>query len=180
MAGWPVMSARRYSSSCFWETLEKIESDLQGSTQTEGCIELPCVAMSSIWPNISALSDPHSLFVSLTSLLILDQDHLNKIPFQALVDSGSTHCFVDSKFVNTHYLKTSTTPLVAFYLFDGSSNSIISEIVSQIRYSLVVILELNDVSEVQYKGMMTDRLLWQPLDTKSNDHTTSKSLKADI
>ena len=23
-------------------------------------------------------------------------------------------------------------------------------------------------------------LLWQPLDTKSNDHTTSKSLKADI
>ena len=30
-------------------------------------------------------------------------------------------------------------------------------ILSQIRYSLVVILELNSVSEVQYKGMMTDR-----------------------
>ena len=29
--------------------------------------------------------------------------------------------------------------------------------VSQIRYSLVVILGLNSVSEVQYKGMMTDR-----------------------
>ena len=29
--------------------------------------------------------------------------------------------------------------------------------VSQIRYSLVVILELNSVSEVQYKDMMTDR-----------------------
>ena len=29
--------------------------------------------------------------------------------------------------------------------------------VSQIRYSLVVILELNSVSEVQYKGMMIDR-----------------------
>ena len=28
---------------------------------------------------------------------------------------------------------------------------------SQIRYLLVVILELNSVSEVQYKGMMTDR-----------------------
>ena len=28
---------------------------------------------------------------------------------------------------------------------------------SQIRYSLVVILGLNSVSEVQYKGMMTDR-----------------------
>ena len=30
-------------------------------------------------------------------------------------------------------------------------------ILSQIRYSLVVILGLNSVSEVQYKGMMTDR-----------------------
>ena len=28
---------------------------------------------------------------------------------------------------------------------------------SQIRYLLVVILELNSVPEVQYKGMMTDR-----------------------
>ena len=36
------------------------------------------------------------------------------------------------------------------------SNLVIS-ILSQIRYSLVVILELNSVSEVQYKGMMTDR-----------------------
>ena len=30
----------------------------------------------------------------------------------------------------------------------------------------------------RYKG--SQLLLWQPLDTKSNDHTTSKSLKADI
>ena len=29
--------------------------------------------------------------------------------------------------------------------------------ISQIRYSLVVILELNSVSEVQYKDMMIDR-----------------------
>jgi len=60
--------------------------------------------------------------------LILGQDHLNKILFQALIDSGSTHCFVDSKFVDTHHLKTSTTPPVALRLFDGSSNSTISEI----------------------------------------------------
>jgi len=32
-----------------------------------------------------------------------------------------------------------------------------TESVSQIRYLLVVILELNSVSEVQYKGMMTNR-----------------------
>jgi len=34
---------------------------------------------------------------------------------------------------------------------------VIGQNVSQIRYLLVVILELNSVSEVQYKGMMTDR-----------------------
>ena len=84
--------------------------------------------MSLIQLNTSALSDPHSLFVSLTFPLILGQDHLNKIPFQALIDSRSTHCFVDSKFVDTHHLKTSATPPVALCLFDGSSNSTISKI----------------------------------------------------
>ena len=117
-----------YSSSCFRKTLGKIESDPQDSIQTEGRVELPCIATSPIRLNASALSDPHSLFISLTSPLILGQDHLNKIPFRALVDSGSTHCFVDSKFVDTHHLKTSTTPPVALRLFDGLSNSTISEI----------------------------------------------------
>ena len=84
--------------------------------------------MSLIQLNASTLSDPHSLFVSLTSSLILGQDHLNKILFQALVDSEFTHCFVDSKFMDTHHLKTSATPPVALCLFDGSSNSTISKI----------------------------------------------------
>ena len=84
--------------------------------------------MSPIQLNASTLSDSHSLFTSLTSSLILGQDHLNKIPFWALVDSGSTYCFVDSKFVDTYHLKTSATPPVALHLFDGSSNSTISEI----------------------------------------------------
>ena len=84
--------------------------------------------MSPIQLNTSALSDPYSLFVSLTSPLILGQDYLNKIPFQALINSGSTHCFVDSKFVDTHHLKIPTTPLVALCLFDGLLNSTISKI----------------------------------------------------
>ena len=92
--------------------------------------------MSPIQLNVSALSDSHSLFASFTSPLILGQDHLNKIPFQALVDFRSTHCFIDSKFVDTHHLKTSTTPLVALHLFDGSSNSTISKIANlPIRFS---------------------------------------------
>ena len=84
--------------------------------------------MSLIQLNASALSNPCLLFVSLTSSLILGQDYLNKILFQALVDSGSTHCFVNSKFVDTHHLKTSVTPLVALHLFNGSSNSTIFKI----------------------------------------------------
>ena len=114
-------------SNCFWETLGKIESNSQNSTQTESHIELSCIAMSSIQLNVFALSNPHSLFVSLTSLLILGQDYLNKILFWALVNSRSTHCFVDSEFVNTHHLKTYTTPQVALHLFDCLSNCIISK-----------------------------------------------------
>ena len=83
--------------------------------------------MSPIWLNTSALSDSHSLFVSLTFPLILGQDHLNKILFRALIDSRSTYYFVDSKFVDIHYLKTSATLSVAFHLFDSSSNNTISE-----------------------------------------------------
>ena len=86
--------------------------------------------MSPIQLNASALSDPHSLFMSLTSSLILSQDYLNKILFRALVDFGSTYCFVDSKFVDTHQLKTFATPPVALCLFDSLSNSNISEIVN--------------------------------------------------
>jgi len=54
--------------------LGKIESDPQDSAQTKGHIELPCAVMSPIQLNVSALSNPYSL-------LILGQDHLNKIPF---------------------------------------------------------------------------------------------------
>ena len=84
--------------------------------------------MSPLQLNVSALSNPYSLFVSLTSFLIFGQDHLDKILFQALVNPGFTYHFVNSKFVDTYYLKTSVTPPVALYLFDSSLNNIISKI----------------------------------------------------
>ena len=84
--------------------------------------------MSPIWLNVSTLSNSYSIFVSLTSPLILGQDHLNKTLVQALINFGSTHCFVDSKFMDTHYLKISATLSVALCLFDGLSNSTISKI----------------------------------------------------
>jgi len=42
-------------------------------------------------------------------------------------------------------------------IFISTHNTIIFADLSQIRYSLVVILELNSVSEVQYKDIMIDR-----------------------
>ena len=49
--------------------------------------------------------------------------------------------------------------LVMLWLRLHTSNTRLVELlyISQIRYSLVVILELNSVSEVQYKDMMIDR-----------------------
>ena len=138
-------------SNCFQETLGKIESDPQDSAQTEGCIELSCAATSLIWLNASALSNPHSLFIFLTSLLILGQDHLNKILFWALVNSGSTHCFVDFKFVDTHHLKTSATPPVALCLFDGSSNSTISKIAN-----LPIIFSTSDYINLDFYVTLLD------------------------
>ena len=107
--------------------------------------------MSSIWLNASTLSNPHLLFVSLTSPLILDQDHLNKILFWALINSRSTHCFVDSKFVNIHYLKTSATSLVALCLFDSSLNSTISEIAN-----LSIIFSTSDCMNLDFYVILLD------------------------
>ena len=47
-------------------------------------------------------------------------------PFRALVDSGSTHCFVDSNFAKLHDLPTKSVPPIPLRLFDGSSTSRIS------------------------------------------------------
>ena len=109
------------------------------------------ITMSSIQLNASALSDPYSLFISLTFLLILGQNCLNKIPFQALVNSGSTHCFVDSKFVDTYYLKTSTTLPVALCLFDGSSNSTIFKITN-----LPIIFSTGDCMNLDFYVTLLD------------------------
>ena len=107
--------------------------------------------MSPIWLNASSLSDSHSLFISLTSPLILGQDHLNKILFWALINSRSTHCFVDSKFVDTYYLKTSTTLLVALCLFNSLSNSTISEIAN-----LLIIFSTGDCMNLDFYVTLLD------------------------
>jgi len=47
-----------------------------------------------------------------------------------LVDSGSMHCFLDFAVAREHSLPTTPAPPMELHLFDGTSNNIISEVVS--------------------------------------------------
>jgi len=80
--------------------------------------------------NASALSDPNSFCIPLVSSLVCASDHLQSIPIQTLVDSRSIHYFLDSAFAHEHSLPTTPIPPVELHLFDGTSNNIISEVVS--------------------------------------------------
>ena len=52
---------------------------------------------------------------------------LDMPPISALVDSGSSHCFIDLKYVNKHSLETYAIPLLELCLLDGSSNTFVTE-----------------------------------------------------
>ena len=86
--------------------------------------------MSPMHLNVSTLSGLNSLCIPLISPLVCASDHLQPIPIQTLVDSRSTHCFLDSVFARGHFLPTTPTPPVELCLFDGTLNNIISEVVS--------------------------------------------------
>ena len=73
--------------------------------------------------NASALSDPNVL-IPLVSAVPYKLENIN-----ALMDSGSTHCFVDIQFVHQNKLTTHTISLVTLRLFDGSSNFVITQAV---------------------------------------------------
>ena len=52
---------------------------------------------------------------------------LNMPSVSTLVDSSSSHCFIDLKYVNKHSLETYTIPLLELHLLDGSSNTFVTE-----------------------------------------------------
>ena len=84
-----------------------------------GCIDPNCAMEVRL--NASAPFKPDTLFLSITTVLI------SAFIFKALVDSGSTHCFVDSRFIATHNLITYSVPPIQLKLFDGTSNHIITQ-----------------------------------------------------
>src|SRR6266581_497744 len=80
-------------------------------------------------PSVSPLSDN---FPPLVSPLSNTPTPTNKsIPIyeniHALMDSGSSDCFIDAKFVSNHQLATYSVTLLQLHLFDGSANSVITQ-----------------------------------------------------
>ena len=74
--------------------------------------------------DLSALSDPKSLMPSVTFASYT-------IPaFSALVDSSSSDCFIDTNFVNKHLLSIYPVPPLKLCLFDGTTNSTITQAIT--------------------------------------------------
>jgi len=77
---------------------------------------------------------------------------------KVLVDSGCIYIEIDEQLVKDKRIQTKPINF-SFEVFNinRTNNGEMTRVVSQISYSLVVILELNSVPEVQYKDvMMTD------------------------
>ena len=88
-----------------------------------GCIDPDCAVME-VCLNASAPFEPDTLFLSVTTIFI------SACIFKALVDSGSTHCFVDPQFIAMHNLMTYSIPPIRLKLFDGTSNQTITQAIN--------------------------------------------------
>ena len=88
------------------------------SAPTEDCVKLTS-APTEPRLNASALYSPNSLTISVTSNLFPN----NLI--HTLIDSSSTHCFLDTSVTSKHNLRTYNINPIPLQLFDGTTNSII-------------------------------------------------------
>ena len=88
------------------------------SAPTEDCVKLTG-APTEPQLNASALYNPNSLTISITS------DHVPNTLICTLIDSGSTHCFLDTSITSKHNLHTYNINPIPLRLFDGTTNSVI-------------------------------------------------------
>jgi hypothetical protein len=69
-------------------------------------------------------------FPSSTSLMFnVTSDSFSHVPEKALVDSGSTHCFLDHSLVRKFKIPTRSINPIPLKLFDGSTSSVITKAV---------------------------------------------------
>ncbi len=108
----------------------KLEGSPVSSMRDQGCVDCNRT-LEVVTLNAAALSN-HSLTVSLSSevgsgMESDDSPIIIILRFFALVDSGSSHFFIDSKYVEDHNLPTKPIPPVQLRLLDGSARSHISQ-----------------------------------------------------
>src|SRR5258705_12615464 len=99
----------------------KLLSDFSSIALSRGCPEKGSTA-PVIWLNSTSLS-LNSFLLSLTSASVSKHAH----PFVALLDSGSSHCFVDEVFAKKNKIALIKLPsTILLRLFDGSAQNSVS------------------------------------------------------
>lgn len=94
------------------------------SARSEDCVASAC-ATKELRLNTSTLSNPNSLTISLSVA-----GAPGAPVFCTLLDSGSSHCFLNTAFVEQQGFTTYSDPPMQLHLFDGTLNSIISRTVN--------------------------------------------------
>ena len=84
----------------------------------------------SVFLNASTLSRFNALYAFVTTSLISNLE----VVLCALIDSGSSHCFVDSTFAKQHTLPVYTIPAVNLYKIDGSKSIITQALTMPIQF----------------------------------------------
>ena len=97
-------------------------SNPRDSAQLGGCVGSDC-APTELFLNASALSSD-ALYVPLSS------PNYPHMPLRALVDSGSSHCFIDISVAQKHSLPIRSITPIPLRLFDGLSRSMIQFMIS--------------------------------------------------
>src|SRR5260370_19739175 len=103
------------------QEIGKLRGDFSSMALLRSCPNKDSIA-PVIWLNSTSLS-LNSFLLSLTSATVSEHTH----PFIALLDSGSSHCFVDEVFAKKNKLVLSKLPsIILLRLFDGSARNSIS------------------------------------------------------
>src|ERR1700678_183277 len=115
----PKLRKRRH------QLLKKRLSSPQNSAQAEDCVLPSCAPLEYCHLNVSALFNPNFFHIPLTSPLVSDSE----TPIPTLIDSGSSHCFVDTSLTSQYNLPVSSVLPIRLKLLDGStSDSVITSI----------------------------------------------------
>src|SRR5258708_7470438 len=103
------------------QEIRKLRGNFSSTALLRSCPNKDSIALV-IQLNSTSLS-PNSFLLSLTSTTVSE----HACPFIALLDSGSSHCFVDEVFAKKNKLVLSKLPsIIPLRLFDGSAQNSIS------------------------------------------------------